>query len=51
MVARGGAWVYRRYYKGIDYLKLEANAKSNELGLWHTSEYQIIAPWEWRKRK
>ena len=51
MVARGGAWVYRKYYKGTEYLELEVNAKSNKLGLWNTSEYQAIAPWEWRKRK
>ena len=31
--------------------RLEANAKSNLIGLWSTSEYQAIAPWEWRKNK
>lgn len=51
MVARGGAWVYRKYYKGTEYLELEANAKSNHIGLWSTSEYQAIPPWEWRKSK
>jgi len=49
MVARGGAWVYRQYYKGTDYLDIEFIAKSNKLGLWKTSEYQAIPPWEWRK--
>jgi micrococcal nuclease len=51
MVARGGAWVYRAYYKGSDYLDIESIAKSNNLGLWNTSEYQSIPPWEWRKNK
>ena len=51
IVARGGAWVYRQYYKGTDYLEIESNAKSNHIGLWKTSEYQAIPPWEWRKNK
>ncbi|WP_198266686.1 thermonuclease family protein [sulfur-oxidizing endosymbiont of Gigantopelta aegis] len=54
MVATGGAWVYRKYYKGTDYLKVERYAKNHHLGLWNTSEYQAIPPWEWRgmdKRK
>lgn len=51
MVARGGAWVYRKYYKGTDYLELEVNAKSDKLGLWNASEYEAAPPWEWRKNK
>jgi len=51
MIELGGAWVYRKYYKGTDYLELESNAKLNQLGLWNTSEYQAIPPWEWRKNK
>ena len=51
MVARGGAWVYRKYYKGLDYLEVEDSARYNQLGLWNTSEYQAIPPWEWRKNK
>ena len=51
MVANGGAWVYRQYYKGNEYLKLEQEAKTYQLGLWKTSEYKAIEPWEWRRRK
>jgi len=49
MVANGGAWVYRKYYNGTDYLDAEKSAKTNSLGLWNTSEYQAVKPWEWRK--
>ncbi|RUA34040.1 MAG: nuclease [Bacteroidetes bacterium] len=49
MVANGGAWVYRQYYKGTEYLKLEQEAKTYNLGLWKTSEYKAIEPWKWRR--
>lgn len=51
MIANGGAWVYRTYYKGEDYLIVEALANANGLGLWKTSEYKVIPPWEWRRQK
>ncbi|SUO95272.1 thermonuclease family protein [Suttonella ornithocola] len=51
MVRLGGAWVYRKYYKGSAYYALEKEAKEAKRGLWHTSEYQAIPPWEWRKLK
>ncbi len=51
MVANGGAWVYRRYYKGRYYYRLENQAKSKGLGLWKTSESKAIPPWDWRHRK
>lgn len=51
MVTNGGAWVYRKYYKGEHYYLAEKFAQDNKLGLWNTSEYQAIPPWEWRKRK
>jgi len=51
MVANGGAWVYRHYYKGSDYLNAEKQARDNGLGLWNTSEYKAIEPWKWRKQK
>lgn len=51
MVRQGGAWVYRQYYEGGEYLKLEAEAKNEQRGLWNTSEYQSIPPWEWRKQQ
>lgn len=52
MVRRGGAWVYRQYYpEDGEYLKLETEAKNEQRGLWNTSEYQSIPPWEWRKQQ
>lgn len=49
MVINGGAWVYRKYYKGVDYINAEKYARFNKLGLWDTSEYKAIPPWEWRR--
>ena len=49
MVEKGAAWVYRKYYKGSAYYKLEDAAKAQGLGLWNTSEYRSIPPWQWRK--
>ncbi len=51
MVANGGAWVYRKHYKGSYYYTLENQAKVKKLGLWRTSEAQAIPPWQWRHRK
>ncbi|SFG24223.1 thermonuclease family protein [Neptunomonas qingdaonensis] len=51
MVDRGAAWVYRQYYKGTDYYEAEKAAQSQQRGLWKTSEYQAMPPWEWRKAK
>lgn len=49
MVKQGGAWVYRQYYTGDAYYKLEDAAKAEKRGLWQTSEYHATPPWEWRK--
>lgn len=51
MVASGGAWVYRKYYKGTAYFTYEKQAKDNRRGLWKTSEAQRISPSDWRKGK
>lgn len=51
MVRLGGAWVYRKYYKAGIYYRFEKEAQQAKRGLWQTSEYQDIPPWEWRKRK
>ena len=51
MVSNGGAWVYRKYYKGTDYLAVEREATSAAVGLWGISEYKAIPPWDWRKGK
>ncbi len=50
MVERGGAWVYRKYYKDGDYYEAENKARKNHRGLWKTTEAKAIPPWEWRKR-
>ncbi len=50
MVVNGGAWVYRKYYKGKYYYLAEKFAQDNDLGLWKTSEAKAMPPWEWRKR-
>lgn len=51
MVRNGAAWVYRKYYKGTAYYALEKAAQEEGLGLWGLSEYERIAPWEWRKQQ
>lgn len=51
MVKQGGAWVYRQYYSGTEYIQLENQARSQRRGLWHTSEYQAVPPWEWRRQQ
>ena len=52
MVRQGGAWVYRKYYgKGGAYYALEDEARKTGRGLWLTSEYQAVEPWEWRKQQ
>ncbi len=50
MVLNGGAWVYRRYYKGTKYLELESIAKTNNYGLWGLGEHMKTPPWEWRRQ-
>ena len=47
LVARGYAWVYRKYSDDAELLKLEAQAKQKGLGLWADSN--PIPPWEWRR--
>jgi micrococcal nuclease len=49
MVVLGGAWVYAKYYKGEDYYVVENDAREAKRGLWSISEYEAIAPWQWRK--
>lgn len=49
MVEMGGAWVYRQYYSGTEYIAAENQAKALKRGVWALSEYENIAPWEWRK--
>lgn len=49
LVARGYAWVYRKYSNDAELLKLEADAKEQGLGLW--ADPNPIPPWEWRRGK
>ncbi|MGY6214497.1 thermonuclease family protein [Methylolobus aquaticus] len=46
-VARGMAWVYRRYGKDERYLAAEAAARRARLGLW--AKARPVPPWEFRK--
>ena len=47
MVRMGAAWAYREYLRDQLLLTLEADAKSNQRGIWSLSEASI-PPWEWR---
>ena len=47
LVAKGHAWVYRRYLRDRALLSLEENAKANGLGLW--SGKDVIEPRVWRQ--
>jgi len=45
-LARGFAWVYRKYSNDASLLALEENAKRNKLGLWQDAN--PTPPWEFR---
>ncbi len=45
----GAAWAYPKHLKDKSLLALEAEAKSNKLGLWARPIAEQIPPWEWRK--
>jgi len=49
MVRDGMAWVFRKYSKDATLLKMEAEAKAAELGLWRDPD--PVPPWEWRKER
>lgn len=42
------AWVYRKYSKNPDLLRLEAEAREAKRGLWFDAD--PIPPWEWRQQ-
>lgn len=48
LVREGSAWVYRRYSRDPELLRLEAEARSARLGLWSLPEADQLPPWEWR---
>ena len=45
-VARGMAWVYRRYNQEPAYYEAEAAAKAARLGLW--ADTNPVPPWDYR---
>lgn len=51
LVAAGAAWVYRQYSSDPDLLRLEAEARAAQRGLWALPEAQRTPPWEWRREK
>lgn len=50
MVRRGCAWAYRKYLSDYEMLKLEREAKANNLRIWSQDPAQIIPPWEIRNK-
>lgn len=46
-IARGMAWMYRRYAKDATYSDAEAAAQDRRIGLWR--EAQPVPPWDFRK--
>ena len=49
LVRQGHAWVYRKYSKDPELLRLEAEAKAARRGLW-ASDVRV-PPWEWRRNR
>ena len=49
MVRQGYAWVYRKYSKNPELLRLESEARETKRGLWVDSD--PVPPWEWRHTK
>ncbi|ART61548.1 hypothetical protein CBP36_21415 (plasmid) [Acidovorax carolinensis] len=47
-VARGMAWVYRRYSQDRAYFDAEAGARSQRLGLWAGTN--PVPPWDFRRQ-
>ncbi len=51
LVAGGHAWVYRQYSSSAELIRLEAEAKEAEKGLWALQSDQRVPPWEFRRAK
>jgi|SRR5690606_4016231 len=49
LLAAGLAWHYTRYDQNPRWINLEAQARTQRLGLW--AERNPVSPWNWRKRK
>lgn len=50
MVRQGAAWVFRQYSRDASLLRLEADARAAQRGLWALPERDRVAPWDWRAR-
>lgn len=48
MIARGGAWAFRRYLNDRTLIAVEARARARRAGLWSMPDAEIIAPWDYR---
>jgi len=48
-VASGWAWVYKRYTKDANFLKLQTEAQRHQRGLWKA--LTPVPPWEYRANK
>lgn len=46
-IARGMAWMYRRYASERDYSDAETAAQAHRLGIWRDAD--PVAPWEFRR--
>lgn len=47
-IARGMAWMYRRYTRDADYSDAEMAAQAHGLGVWRDSD--PVPPWDFRRR-
>lgn len=47
LLINGLAWVYTKYYKGKSWYALEAQARTDKIGLW--SDPHPTPPWEFRR--
>lgn len=48
-IARGMAWMYRRYAKDVAYSDAEAVAQARGLGVWRDSD--PVPPWDFRRSR
>ena len=51
MIKAGYAWVYRIYADDPAYCAYEKGARDLKRGLWASPRDQVVAPWEWRRRR
>src|SRR5690606_36951278 len=54
LVRRGHAWAYRRYMRrsaDAHLCRHEHEARIARRGLWALPAEQIVAPWDWRRRR